>query len=440
MDPFFALLATFLGGVVAGALVNWAAYTLAWFPRAISPWSARRASDRLPIWGWLGLRREAALHGAGFWRRPLFVELAMGVGFVALWWWEVERQGLIAGQFAALAGGPLPVGMLLAPKWITYATLGSHALLLTLMMAASLIDFDEKTIPDAITIPGTLLGLILAAAVPMSLLPFAAVRPAAPPAGVTVPLPEGVPLKTGALYVEPTTFAAPNEWIDRFGPAPRWRGLAVGLACYALWCFSLSERIWRTRRGRLYGLQLLLARVARDLARPPLLWFELAGFTAIAAVWYVGGPAWVGLLTALVGMIGASASVWIIRIIATHALHKEAMGFGDVTLMMMIGAFVGWQAGLIIFFVAPFTSLLVAVTQYLIWRTNEIYFGPFLCFAAAVVVAGWATVWNINVGPLHLFYESWLVLGVLGTGIMIMWPMLVVWRIIKEAIFGPPDD
>ena len=38
------------------------------------------------------------------------------------------------------------------------------------------------------------------------------------------------------------------------------------------------------------------------------------------------------------------------RLIGTFALRREAMGFGDVTLMMMIGTFLGWQACLILFF------------------------------------------------------------------------------------------
>ena len=56
------------------------------------------------------------------------------------------------------------------------------------MAAASLIDIDEKTIPDEITVPGTLLGLALAAVMPMALLPHVAVRPTAPPVGVELPL------------------------------------------------------------------------------------------------------------------------------------------------------------------------------------------------------------------------------------------------------------
>src|SRR5262245_54679590 len=116
------VLAAFALGLAAGAAVNWSAYNHAWRRRAISPWSRphpeappRRWHDRFPLWGWFGLRREEALHGTGFWRRPLAVELAMGVGFAALYWWEVGRQGLVSRQFVELATGPLAPGAVQAP-------------------------------------------------------------------------------------------------------------------------------------------------------------------------------------------------------------------------------------------------------------------------------------------------------------------------------------
>ena len=66
------LLVVFALGVCLASLANLGIYCLAWNPRPISPWSRpdpaappRRWSDRLPILGWLGLRREAKLHGGG---------------------------------------------------------------------------------------------------------------------------------------------------------------------------------------------------------------------------------------------------------------------------------------------------------------------------------------------------------------------------------------
>lgn len=443
----FALAATFAGGLIAGAVVNWAVYGLAWNRRPISPWSPphadaspRRRADRVPVWGWWKLRRDEPLHGPGYWVRPVAVEMLMGAAWAALYWWEVDRQELIAGQIAALAQGALPAGLLAAPVWITLATFASHALLVTLMAAASLIDIDEKTIPDEITVPGTLLGLVLAAALPTALLPQAAIRAAPPVAGIQVALPAAMNAGGDALYIEPTMFSAPSDWPDSLAGARRPLGLAIGLACYSIWCVALTPRMWRGRRGMIFGLRVLASRVARELARPPLLWIAAAGGVGIVGVWFRGGPAWVGLLTALVGMIGASGMVWAVRIAGSAALRREALGFGDVTLMMMIGAFLGWQAGVIVFFLSPFVALVVAVLQLVLRRSDEIFFGPFLCLAAVALIVRWAAFWNADSAVQSVFSWPWLVPGALAIGVIFLWAMLVVWRNIKEAMFQGPAD
>ena len=107
------LLIVFAGGACLGSLVNWAVYTFAWMPRPISPWSRWRAEgvrlsklDRVPIVGWYGLRREAPIHGPGFWLRPMLLEIGVGAALAALYWWEVERLALIRGQLAGAAIAP----------------------------------------------------------------------------------------------------------------------------------------------------------------------------------------------------------------------------------------------------------------------------------------------------------------------------------------------
>ncbi len=183
MNPLVLKLAgLFVGGAFLGSLVNWAIYTLAWSPRPISPWAPpsptappRRRCDRLPIVGWFALRREAAIHGPWFWVRPMLLELCTGAAVAALFWWEIVELGLIGGQL------PVSVTPLLGPIYLQFA---SHVVLLCLMLAASLIDIDEKIIPDEITLPGTILGLVLATLLPMSLLPHVAERAPAPVDGV----------------------------------------------------------------------------------------------------------------------------------------------------------------------------------------------------------------------------------------------------------------
>ena len=97
--------------------------------------------------------------------RPLAVELAFPVALAALYWWEVESHGLVR---ALAPPGFLPAA---ADRLALQAAFVSHAILLAFMLVASLVDVDEQVIPDLVTLPGTLVGLALAAAYPHTLLP-----------------------------------------------------------------------------------------------------------------------------------------------------------------------------------------------------------------------------------------------------------------------------
>src|SRR3954466_9662244 len=176
------LIAVFIVGLGLASFVNWAIFALAWTPRPISPWSRlppefapRRRSDQLPIFGWLSLRRESDLHGRGFWIRPLLLEVLMGLAMAWLYWWEVSRLSLIQPQV-----GPAPI---VPPSLALHLQYFSHVVLLCWMLAASFIDIDEKIIPDEITVTGTLLGLLIAAIMPMSLLPYVSEPLAVPVVG-----------------------------------------------------------------------------------------------------------------------------------------------------------------------------------------------------------------------------------------------------------------
>ena len=420
------LAALFVVGTLLGSLANWAIYTLAWSPRPISPWSPaptgatpRNWLDRVPILGWFALRREAAIHGRGFWLRPLLLEISTGLAVAALYWWEVGEVALVRGQLAAAFAPPM---MPLHAQFV------SHVILLCLMLAASLIDIDEKIIPDEITVPGTVLGLGLAALVPMSLLPMVAAR--------TVPSVVGqqiANLNGKAYWLEPVTLAAPNAWPE-WANASDWRALVTGLACYWLWCFALAPRIWRGRRGTATALRLIAARLNREFSRPPLRSFLMWGTAAIVFVWAIRAQAaWVGLLTALVGLAASGGIVWAVRLIGTAALKREAMGFGDVTLMMMIGTFLGWQAGFILFFLAPFAGLSIGLLQFVLRRDDVIPYGPFLCLAAAAVVVAWAPIWN---WAAPIFELGGLVPAMLIVCLVLLGVILAIWQAIKTVLFG----
>ncbi len=437
------LLFVFVLGACVASLLNAAVYAWAWNYRCLSPWQAtpegvapRTWADCLPIVGWLRLRRDAKVLGRGFWIRPLLVEIGFGAAMAGLYWWEVGQLGLTAAQSPQLI---LTASLLVGPALCAFI---SHFILSALMLIASLIDIDEKTIPDEVTVPGALLGLLLAALLPLGLLPNIEERLAPPAIGHELMLPNGAaPIAGvfgGTLWIEPTHLTSPNDWPAALaGGAANRSSLALGLGCYVFWCFALTTRIWRGRRGVLFGLAILLRRVARDLRSSPLREILIGGVLVISTVWYTGGDAWIGLLSSLAGMIIGGGIVWSVRVIGSFALGKEAMGFGDVTLMMMVGAFLGWQASLIIFFLAPFAGLVVGIFQLALRRDDVIPYGPFLCLAACFVVVQWGMLWPRAEA---LFSLGTVVPIVLVVCLALLGILLTLWRMIKVRLLGISED
>lgn len=413
--------ALFLLGTCIGSLVNLGVYRLAWHTRAISPWSTppvdaplRRRCDRVPILGWLGLQRESGFHGRGFWIRPMLVEVLSGVGFAALYWWEIGQSGLL------LAGAPAPSPAVLHSQY------ACHVVLISLMLVGSLIDVDEKIIPDAITVSGTLFALFVAAVVPWTLLPD--MERVANIGGL------------GNFFGPPPAPAAydflrltsPNRWPDWLDGRPHAWPLVIGLGCWWLWCVALTHRTWYARHGWVRAFQLCCARLRREASTWRILRIGLVGSAGIAVVWYAGGPRWAGLLSALVGMAASGGIVWAIRAIGSAVLGREAMGFGDVTLMAMLGAFLGWQPCLVVFFLAPFAGLVIGLASLILRRGPEIPYGPFLCLAALVVLVRWADCWQ---WAAPIFRLGGILVLVIFLCLVVMVPLLIVIRMIRTA-FG----
>ncbi len=76
--------------------------------------------------------------------------------------------------------------------------------------------------------------------------------------------------------------------------------------------------------------------------------------------------------------------------------ETESMGGGDVKLLAMIGAFLGWKAAIITFFLAPFFGLGVGIFNMLVKKDHLIPYGPFLSLAALLAIF-----WKQKI--LHLF-------------------------------------
>ncbi|MCA9164084.1 MAG: prepilin peptidase, partial [Planctomycetales bacterium] len=311
----------------------------------------------------------------------------------ALYVWEV-RGGL------APAGSQ---GILAAAAGRVHAVYFAHLVLLTLMSVATFIDFDEKTIPDAITVPGTLIGLLLAALLPESLLPV-----------------------VNARGLETLLLHSPQPW--PLG-GNRVESLGWAIACLGGWCLALLPRTWTLRRGWKKAFQYLLASMFRHRAWMIALGIFIVGAIGIAFVWQLDDARWRSLYTALVGMAFGGGLIWAVRIVGSNALGQEAMGFGDVTLMAMIGAFVGWQPSLLIFFLAPFAAVVISVVQWLTTGRKDIAFGPYLCAGTVILILKWPEIWDWGAG---IFYLGWFIPALMAVCMVLMWGMLSLWRMVAH--------
>lgn len=135
------------------------------------------------------------------------------------------------------------------------------------------------------------------------------------------------------------------------------------------------------------------------------LWYEDASLAALLGLGgeFGGGyqvppfvaeyPRLHGLLVSLAGLAVGGGVVWAVRLIGHWALGREAMGFGDVIFLAMIGSFLGWQPVLVVFFLAPVCAIVVVIFAAATGTSREFPYGPWLSVATILVLIGWQAVW-----------------------------------------------
>ena len=127
------------------------------------------------------------------------------------------------------------------------------------------------------------------------------------------------------------------------------------------------------------ALPLALAAIAGTLA---LRWPPASAVGAMLAdMRFVNGA-----LGAMFGGFIGAMWVWATRIFGSLLFGKEAMGMGDVHLMLGVGAILGAGMSSVAFFLAPFPGLLIHL--YLIFTDPKraVPYGPYLSFASVLVI------------------------------------------------------
>lgn len=322
---------------------------------------------------------------------------------VGLWWWEVSAAGLTP---RSAAGGLMATHIVsMIARW------GSHLVFFALLSAATWIDIKHRVIPDWITVSGVVLGLVAAFLLPDPFLPigFELERSFAPP--LIVP---DVLSAFGGLRSTPGP-----EWL---GGAPHLGGVALVTSIFFAWWFFCTapfidpgDKRRMTAVGEPRNIMLLI------------------GLVALVAAWFTGGSRFDAVRSSLIGLAVSAGLVWAIRAGASCAMGREAMGFGDVTLMAMIGAWLGWQPSILVFFLATFIGLAHGLVGLVLHRDNELPYGPSLCLAAVLVVVAWRSVWEMVGG----FFADPLLLGTVLVAVVVLTAVaLAVWQWVRGSGSG----
>nr|WP_221269941.1 A24 family peptidase [Deinococcus budaensis] len=327
------------------------------FPPSHCPRCDHRLAPRdlVPLGSWLSLGGKCRYCRAPIKARYPLVELLTGLGYA-----------VIAALYPLSLYGAAPLGLMV---------------LFTLLLVASAIDLDTYTIPDALTLPGVALGLA-----------FAAWNTRAGAGGELPSLVEAVQgalLGAGLLV----TIDLLGSWVLRRGRERRYPEAPIGYQQISL---ALLVGAWGGPGWGL-GAALVSALVnlgARRAVRVPEL-LTLGGFLGSLLVGSAGsGP---GLILMVQGALAAAGGAALLAGVywwrrrepeseEDAPFDPSAMGFGDVKLAAMIGAFLGWERLLVAVVVAVFAGALLGLGQLALRRENRVKFGPYLALGAVVAL------------------------------------------------------
>jgi leader peptidase (prepilin peptidase)/N-methyltransferase len=348
-EDIFTIFSLLLGGCV-GSFLNVCVFRI---PRpGLSVWRPRgsfcpacetpiRATDNVPVLAWVLLRGRCRACGVRIPIRYPLIELLTALMFLALWF------GFGPSGLEELAQPAAWVPVLF--WWAVFSTL----------LVISVIDIDLQIIPDELSVTGGALALLV------------------------VPFVPGVP--HDLWLVEPIFNAAAG---DRVGVAPDTPLLIVlpGALLLGAGGMFLMRRFNRDYEGRVRSWW-----ETRWAGAVGLVVGALVGL-AIAAPARLGAPEARAAVAALLGAGIGAGTIYGIGRIGSMIARKEAMGFGDVKLLGLLGALVGAKFVLFTIFLASFLGSVIGLGIRSVTRSSTIPFGPFLCAGAVILIVAGARV------------------------------------------------
>ncbi len=148
--------------------------------------------------------------------------------------------------------------------------------------------------------------------------------------------------------------------------------------------------------------------------------------------WMKGHQHLHGFVWSISGALMGAGLMWMARNVSRLILGIPAIGFGDVTLMAMIGAFLGWQPTLCALAIAPLVGLFLGLGGRILTGRAFVAFGPYLCIAAFLVLCSWGYLWQGL--RLRMVFSHWpTIAGMVGGAFAAFCLLLVGLRIFRET-------
>jgi leader peptidase (prepilin peptidase)/N-methyltransferase len=332
----------FVLGAAVGSFLNVCIYRL---PRDLAVNQPRRSfcpscknpipwHQNVPLLSWLALRGKCASCGNQIAFRYFAVELLTALLFLAVWLVFPWQIALVYWVFVSL------------------------------LTAASFIDFEHFIIPDEITIGGTVAGVLASLALPALMGEVSRLRAFGWSLG-------GAALGYGLLWVvlEGGKLAFGKRKIRLDAPTPfSW----VRQNDDAEFVVGEERELWSDHFARESDRLLLHCDQAEVDGRP---------FANTILQFHYNRLA-IGEETFQLDAVDRIAGI-----VRELQIPREAMGRGDLKFLAAIGAFLGWQAVLCAIFAGSLLGSLVGLTSMILGKrewSGKIPFGPYLALGALI--------------------------------------------------------
>jgi leader peptidase (prepilin peptidase)/N-methyltransferase len=96
-----------------------------------------------------------------------------------------------------------------------------------------------------------------------------------------------------------------------------------------------------------------------------------------------GPPGWID---SLIGIVAGGGFLWLTAIVYERVRHEEGLGFGDVKMLAMIGAFLGWKLMLVTLVLSSFLGSIVGLGLIAAKKGDMKYALPYGTFLAVAAV------------------------------------------------------